>query len=281
MELWGAGGGIEPFYQKKAAGAYVSGYIHLRQRMRFKVFIGGRGTDGEIECSCAGGYNGGGDGGFSGSAGGGATDVRISDSFSSRIIVAAGAAGGERVANGHGGTLRGLNGSLECKLSAECSSTAGTQNSPGIGGTTSHGKSGDGGFGYGGNGAIIFEGAGGGGGGYYGGGAMSFCGSGSSGSSFISGYIGCDAITGETNFTHTGLPYHYSGLKFFESKMISGSEYMPAPDLDPDSQKTVKGNQNNGNFRLTIISAYDRCTVAKTTLFNVLIRLEFLLITFS
>ena len=66
----------------------------------------------------------------------------------------------------------------------------------------------------------------GGGGGYYGGDTtttapMTTVG----GSSFISGHLGCDAITGEDDRTPTGQPIHYSGKKFTNTIMIDGAGY--------------------------------------------------------
>lgn len=83
----------------------------------------------------------------------------------------------------------------------------------------------------------------GGGGGYYGGGSPSHVG-GSGGSSFISGYLGCNAITESStasNVVHTGTPNHYSGKIFTEAIMIAGNANMPSPDGG-----TETGHSGNG-----------------------------------
>ena len=107
--------------------------INIKKKLKFKLYIGGKGTNGICGLSVPGGFNGGGRGGFSASGGGGSTDIRLNDKLSSRIIVAAGASGGERTADGHGGGLNGVKGSLECSLAENAGSSPGTQNSGGIG----------------------------------------------------------------------------------------------------------------------------------------------------
>jgi hypothetical protein len=88
------------------------------------------------------------------------------------------------------------------------------------------------------------------------------------GSSFISGHRGCNSITEdstESNIIHTNHPYHYSGLTFYDTKMIdgSGSSWM---------NKTV-GNKNNmpnphgGLFSLSegnVGNGFIRITIFKT-----------------
>ena len=263
FELWGAAGGTDGAFSKQVAyGSYVSGYIQLNHRQSFLLYIGGKGTDGIVNVqSCVGGYNGGGDGGYSAGSGGGATDIRLSSSYESRIIVAAGAGGGERTANGHGGTIEGIQGTCLPEYD-DVNSTQGTQTEGGKGGeNTNQGKGGDGDFGIGGNGNIGREGGAGGGGGYYGGGATPYRCSGSGGSSFISGHSGCKAITSETDRTPKQNSIHYSGLYFRNTIMLAGNEPMPKRDLLPfkDNNKVASEN-SNGAFRLSIIDIHLKCT---------------------
>ena len=134
--------------------------------------VGGAGTS---SSNAPGGFNG---GGVSGSgagvegSGGGASDIRTSPDFATRIVVAGGGGGrgsGLGSSGGAGGGLVSANG----KTGQGIGGTGGTQVSGGIGGSANGpGTSGtDGQFGVGGTGGSgPLHGGGGGGGGYYGGG---------------------------------------------------------------------------------------------------------------
>jgi hypothetical protein len=94
---------------------------------------------------------------------------------------------------------------------------------------------------------------GGGGGGYYGGGGgghnSGIVGSGAGGSSFISGHIGCNAISSSStssNIIHTGQPNHYSGYTFTNTVMKAGNEVMPSP-----TGGTETGHSGNGYCKIT------------------------------
>ena len=120
-----------------------------------------------------------------------------------------------------------------------------------------------------------------GGGGYYGGaGANHSDGSGSGGSSFISGHLGSVAVnsatdtsprkdssdnvcTAESAKTDITCSYHYSGMKFTNTKMIDGSGYVWTNDVtteqtgmpttnDPD--KTEMGHRGNGYAKISDLS---------------------------
>jgi prepilin-type N-terminal cleavage/methylation domain-containing protein len=251
IELWGAAS--ESYRESESAwnrspGNYVSGNINLAQGQKLYVYAGGKGTEATSSSSNDGaGWNGGGSarmgtyGGYQiGRGGGGATDVRLVsgtwndfNSLKSRIMVAGGA-----------GTINPLNmwstsNSITCSSnkygSPKFDTLGATQARAGTAATGADIFSGQGGgFGYGGNGEGYNYGYGsiGGGGGYYGGsGGWSsdwfpyptyagerYCvGNATYGSSFVSGYLGCDAISGSstsTNIIHTGQPNHYSGLVF-------------------------------------------------------------------
>ena len=188
-------------------GAHVSGIITLLRQKTFYIYVGGQGSPNYLnqkEKISYGGYNGGGNGGYgayspgrgiyvySGSSGGGATDIRTfngawndTTSLASRVIVA-GAAGGWHnfdLKGGNGGTTNG-------KDSKDLSNTIYKGGSQTYGYKLGAGQSGASKTNEDNYGA---EGNSGSGGGYYGGfssqnkGSYS-CAAGSGGSSFISGY---------------------------------------------------------------------------------------------
>lgn len=264
VELWGAQGGNDG-----GNGAYTSGTIKLSKGVNIYTYVGGSGSANSagIAQDIQGGYNGGGltrgqdccNRVFG--AGGGATDVRISDgasddfnSLKSRIMVAAG--GGGRFSDdsdgsgygsadgeskgGSGGGLTGISGSGY--YSDYCYGLGALQTSGGKIGSSStsvYCKSGTnsgytdpdlvtGTFGIGGNHGIQGNNGTGGGGGYYGGSSSGHIASAGGGSSFISGHNGCNAIKEEStedNIIHTGQSIHYSGLYFTNTVMIDGEGY--------------------------------------------------------
>ena len=261
LEVWGAQGGnsydsgngyTNTVYGGK--GGYCSGEITFPSNLNVYVYIGQSGENLIVRT-----FNGGGIGTdkHNSKSGGGATDVRLKNngtwndfnSLKSRIIVAAGGGGAQHFYQGsNGGNAGGLSGQ-DGSYSTSSSNpdpfsvaTGATQTSGGIGGK-SHVNGFNGTFGIGGN-SVSNHGSdsgnidgSGGGGGYYGGGGAFFneldvVGSGSGGSSFISGYIGCDAISEsstEDNIIHTGQPNHYSGKVFTNPVMIDGGSIMPKP----------------------------------------------------
>lgn len=89
--------------------------------------------------------------------------------------------------------------------------------------------------------------------GYYGGGSgyhSEYSAGGGGGSSFISGYVGCNAISENStssNIIHTGQEKHYSGLVFLDGKMIEGNLVMPSHANNVDEN----GNRGNGFARIT------------------------------
>lgn len=136
------------------------------------ITVGGAGGSNAAE---PGGFNGGGTAGGSAGvegSGGGASDIRIGFSLSSRIVVAGGGGGrgsGLGSGGGAGGGLVGANG----KTGQGSGGLGGTQSAGGLGGATygdgTPGTQGD--WGVGGTGGYgPLHGGGGGGGGYYGGG---------------------------------------------------------------------------------------------------------------
>lgn len=258
MECWGAGGG-NAASSAPGFGAYTSGYIYMKQGETVYIYVGEKGIDGtkyqagskDIVGRYA--YNGGGaitnnyyDGNNGG--GGGATDIRLTDgkwndfdSLKSRVMVAGGGGGGVApiTACGHAGTLE----SSTATFGGSVSANGATQTSGykfGEGETKSNSRAGAGGGYYGGLVAVAGNG-----------GAV-----GSGGSSFISGYDGCDAISGDstsTKITHTGRAVHYSGKYFIDGIMRAGNESMP----DYNSEGIMsEGNHINGHARITYINPY-------------------------
>lgn len=235
IELWGAQGGnatIDSYSATGGKGGYTSGNIFLNIGETLLVEVG-EAYNGVSENHC---YNGGGRGSISTSEtilnanGGGATDVRLTSSLNSRIMVAAG--GGGSIASsgwnnngGAGGGLIGSNGIVK---------KTGTENlSASLGGTQipdTSGNSYGGTFGMGGSrtpqtGQWTYSP--GGGGGYYGGGAgrsaSAVVSTAGGGSSFISGYAGVNAITSETDQTPANQTLHYSGKYFTNGQMTAGT----------------------------------------------------------
>ena len=274
IQCWGASGGnsyedhhygdfLNPVYGGK--GGYCSGTVTFSSNLSIYVCVGQTG-----DVSQENTFNGGGKGGicYTEKSGGGATDVRLTNgiwnafnSLKSRIIVAAGGGGPQHYYDGcNGGYAGGLFGQDGFKTDNSQGllytiATGATQTSGGNGGIDhqyGNRNGGNGSFGKGGNCNSGSHG-GGGGGGYYGGGgggnADAVVGSGAGGSSFISGYLGCDAISGtstENNIIHTGQPNHYSGYIFTNPVMIDGGSIMPSP-----SGGTEIGHEGNGYCIIT------------------------------
>lgn len=290
IELWGASGGDASSSFLGGAGAYTSGVIDLQANQKIYVYVGGQGmsdfeyvsdsvtdpvtkyTWNSIYYKSSITFN---NGTYSsklnnsvGMAGGGATDIRLTDgnwddflSLKSRIMVASGGSGAvsyHRTSNGiPGGTLVGLDGARLGNGTDGNIPTGGTQTSAGIKG---NGKYGDlatnGEFGLAGQ-AVYATGSG--GAGYYGGGASphsnSLVGLGGSGSSFISGYDGCDAIAESStadNIVHTGQSIHYSNYKFNNGIMYAGNEEMP----NHAGNGKITGNNGNGYAKISLIYYY-------------------------
>ena len=165
FELYGAGGG------RGGAGGKVEGvFTELPETLY--IFVGEVGGMGS---GIDGGFNGGGaSGGNSGTegAGGGATDIRLSETLQSRILVAGGGGGGGGEAGGNGGH----GGEVFAAHGGSGQASGGGGGSPSAGGFAGANNGGYqqatiGQFGQGGAGGFsTFAGGGGGGGGWYGGG---------------------------------------------------------------------------------------------------------------
>jgi hypothetical protein len=222
-------------------------------------------------------YNGGGNGAFDtsesanvgehGFAGGGATDFRIAgNTLNDRVMVAAGGGGGGWSGNGSsdqyymygGGAGGALTGIAPGGSSSYIVGTQVSGNAFGVGGS---GVFGDG---------TNNNGTSGGGAGYYGGrGGLSFTkpnSSGSGGSSYISGYLGCVAISSSTSLiprkdskgvqctatsatSDSKCSEHYSGYVFKNAYMADGNTSM----FSYDGLSTMIGNSGNGYAKITYV----------------------------
>lgn len=227
IELYGASGGCHTA-SMTGLGGYTSAYVKMEKGQVLYGYIGQQGAY-TYSTLVSSSFNGGGNGGSGmneknvhlGGAGGGATDIRITNgswndfnSLKSRVMVAGGGGGcGCASAHnpGHGGGLVGVttlnpSGTYYAGASASGGSqtsggnSIGAYHSTSILGTT--GYSGNGSFGIGSN--AVQCGAGG-GGGYYGGGSEYTAGGGG-GSSYVKGCSGCDttytSYQGDLTFTN-------------------------------------------------------------------------------
>ena len=272
IETWGAQGGNYDETLFGGKGAYTSGNIKLVKGEKIYIYVGGQPSS--LSTNLNGGYNGGGNvpsgKDKDGRAGGGSTDIRLlpgswddSKGLASRIMVSAGGGGAAyessdtwKSEGGSGGTLKGLIPLNMGQYSSQNYGTGGTQLSGGSAINASTNETSLGAFGRGGNG-ISTDGGSGGGSGYYGGGGSNVVSGGGGGSSYISGYVGCVAITSETDTTpkegctdgtnDVTCSYHYSGLKFTDSEMKAGNEEMP----NYSGTKTMVGNEGNGYAKIT------------------------------
>ena len=287
LECWGAKGGSTNAsgYSTYGGsngggdGGYVAGNISLNQNTTVYIYVGGIGEQYSINGggAHAGGWNGGGPQ-VAGSAGSGATDIRLkknsditvwndATSLKSRIIVAGGGGGWDCGAGGEAGGLTGYPGYISTNTFGSNTThttrdSGGTQDSGGTGRAT-------GGFGYGG-GSVSYN-TGGGGSGWYGGGQSTADNEGGAGgSSFISGHSGCNGWNNSTN-QHAGVgnPSIIDGVTWSFNKnstmqMIDGEGYlwpynstskgsltaMPRPDTS-NSTYASGGHTGSGYARIT------------------------------
>ncbi|WP_346861405.1 glycine-rich protein [uncultured Draconibacterium sp.] len=174
-------------------GGFAQGFLDVTSGDILQVFVGGKPSNPAIgQSAIPGGFNGGGDAGRYGGAGGGASDVRIdAGTLSDRVIVAAGGGGGNTGCPNHGtgGAGGGLIGSDGIGLSSYPPGGGGTQTDGGAGANAGPAGS----FGFGGS-TTSYHYAGG-GGGWYGGGSAYAAGAGG-GSSYIEGVYDSYTISG-------------------------------------------------------------------------------------
>lgn len=252
FQCWGASA-------NNGMGAYTSGLIDLKSSTKFFLYIGAsNGYYNSVPLNTS----------FeSGDVGSGSTDIRLVkgefhdfESLKSRIMVAASAGSGEQYkvsyTPAHGGALYSDNVTI-----------TGIFNYIALGATQTSspiktGQQVRGTFGIAGYVTDNSDWGGTGGNGYYAGISATNTGSGTGGSSFISGHIGCDAIsnasTGFDNIIHTGQPVHYSNLSFSFTEMIDGSRAMPKPTKYPPTSLDDYeiGHQGHGFIRISLIEQH-------------------------
>lgn len=201
FQCWGADGGLGNINSGSVpnsqiaggVGGYSTGSITITSPTTLNVVVGGRGSDGFLNPTAPGGYNGGGNGSTAsthrGGGGGGASHIAttagilssLSTNQSAVLIVAGGGGGGgNQSIGGHGGGLNGVQPASSTQFSNRTAGGGGSQIS---GGSCFSGGSGAV-FGQGGTSTQNL--AGGGGGGWYGG----CTGDNSTGGGGGSGYIG-------------------------------------------------------------------------------------------
>lgn len=243
LEVWGAqGGSFDNISSEWGAlnyaggyGGYSSGIVHLPADTLLYINIGGQGSgkgnftykDSAYLYGLAGGYNGGGTGGYGpymgGAGGGGATSIAFESGTLSDfdinyngvadageigdILIVAGGGGGSAFGGtaGAGGGYQGVNG---CCNTTSCSSTGATQTSGykfGLGGAGRDGR---------GYGQYSLEGAGGGGGGFYGGYTSQLTGEDTDfGGSGGSGYIGNSSLDDAIMYCYGCAESNTDGIK--------------------------------------------------------------------
>lgn len=203
LEAWGGQGGTS----SKAGtltvggkGGYAKGELAVNGGQVLNIYVGGKGGISPTDTAMGGvgGWNGGGEGGrtgttsYGGGGGGGASDVRTAATLESRILVAAGGGGAAA------GTSVTLNGGAGGGLVGE---TNPNHTYSGYGATQTAGGEKDGKLGIGGSGYSSTAGntaGGGGGGGYYGGGgSRSSTSPGGGGSSYIGTLSGGETLSGQ------------------------------------------------------------------------------------
>ena len=252
LECWGASGGYNTNSNAAGKGGYSAGTLILSTNTILYLYTGGQGAAQTTNGSTvSGGFNGGGDAKASAwgrSSGGGASDIRLSTSLYSRIIVAGGGGGSTGKTNGmateydtsvgHGGGTSGVSGDAISGTSQGLGS-GGTQTSAGTNSTTTDA---DGAFGIGGS-----YGSGtcaGGGGGWYGGAAGSGAGGGSGyvyTSSTASNYpVGCEL---NSNYYLTS------------ASTTVGNQSFTSP-----TGTTETGHLGNGYVRITVANLFGPTT---------------------
>lgn len=205
LECWGAG---------DSQGGKSEGDYHAAKNQILYICVGSRGTEGSKSVLGVGGYNGGGNGGWSqyyhcGSGGSGATHICLKDGVlkdlktaydNNQLLMVAGGQGGKVGPYGIGGYGGGIEGGKPNCLYSVTSFSVATQstgNAFGLGQTGRDGTENDGGF----------EGGGGGGGGLYGGYAPQNLGpktnhTGGGGSGYVNAklLVNCETIAGNKSF---------------------------------------------------------------------------------
>ena len=215
LEVWGAQGGDTNDYIG-GYGGYSKGEINLKKEDKLYIAVGGEGLSNCVSQDCAGGYNGGGNGGAYTadaanyqSGGGGATHIAkstgllstLSDKQDDILIVAGGGSGAYYHPNGVDYSTNGVSGGGYLGNDGVVTNygmTAGGGGTQEAGGAAGY-RGNAGTFGQGGSGlsGSTLGGASGGGGGFYGGGAAGHSSAGGG-----SGYIGNKELTNKAMYCY-------------------------------------------------------------------------------
>ena len=184
LQVWGAEGGYGSTSSSSypgGKGGYSYGTLTLNETTNLYVYVGEKGKSGTASSSIkTGGFNGGGNSGYSrGGSGGGATDIRIGqDSLYARVIVGGGGGGGAYYAKYYGGAGGGTDAIDGTGYDAiYYNAKGGTQTAGGTAAYYGTSKGTDGSFGQGGaasSSTSPYNRSGGGGGGWYGGGGGAY-----------------------------------------------------------------------------------------------------------
>lgn len=250
VELWGAQGGSVNG-GTGGRGAYVTGTIDLTAGTNLYVCVGKQGTTATNLAN-----------------GGNATDIRTTytgsvtafNSLKSRIAIAAGGGGGNKVPGGDGGAVIGL--SSKGEILNMKNAKGGTQAAGGakaINISTAYDSATlahigvDGEFGIRGT---VPTGASG-GNGYFSGGSIKVEGGGAGGSSYISGNSGVNSITSASTASNIEVTLdniHFSGYKFYSTQMLTGASIIPSSS-DLDGHTT--GQLGDGYARITYVAGFE------------------------
>ncbi|MCR4581915.1 MAG: InlB B-repeat-containing protein [Bacilli bacterium] len=235
IEVWGAQGGYRSSSGYGGKGGYSAGTVSLSKNEKVNVYVGSSGNNG--------GWNGGGTRAI-GHGGGGATDVRLTNSLYSRIIVAGGGGsdGASNRVGGYGGGTTGGQGGSGCGSGSD----PGTQTAGG----NLRGK-----FGQGGSGNQWSNGYGGaGGGGWYGGGGVDpdYSVDDDKAGGGGSGFVFTEASYNNW-FTHaTDRDGNYSiDAKYYlkDTSLLAGNQSFTSP-----TGTTETGHTGNGYARITLVN---------------------------
>ncbi|MBK8555546.1 MAG: HYR domain-containing protein [Lewinellaceae bacterium] len=265
IDAWGAqGGGSEycggALFDDGGLGGYATGVLAVVPGSTIYINVGeypGLNTSPNYGVIFPGGWNGGGDGGKYGAAGGGASDIRIGGiTLNDRVIVAGGGGGGNTGCPDHGtgGAGGGLTGDPGINLSGGY--TPGGGGTPVAGGSAgTSGTSGSQGQG-GANSGDPYHVAGGGGGWYGGGGAYAAGGGGGS------SYLGSLSLASTTPGVRVGhgeiqITYNTTTLLTQTGGLPSGSSYPLGTTVNTFVATDASGNTASCSFSVTILDLED------------------------
>ena len=261
LQVWGAEGGYG--YTSASSypggkGGYSYGTLTLNETTNLYVYIGEKGKSGTSSSSIkTGGFNGGGNSGYSrGGSGGGATDIRIGqDSLYARVIVAGGGGGGAYYAKYYGGAGGGTSAIDGTGYNTTYNSKGGTQTAGGTAAYYGTSKGTDGSFGHGGAASTStrsYNRSGGGGGGWYGGGGGAY--NSSTKTTVQTQYIGVSGGGGGSGYVYTSstASSYPSGCLLNSSYYLTDAATIAGnTSFESTSGGTEIGHSNAGYAKIT------------------------------